>query len=313
MLAYAIRRILGVVPVIATVVVFVFLILRLSPGDPAEIIAGDTATAEQIQHVRVALGLDQPLYQQFLIWGDQLLHGDLGRSVISNMPVTQLIAQRLEPTISLAIMTILFASGLAVPLGILAAARAGTIVDRGVMILAVLAFSFPVFWIGYALVLLFGISWRLLPVQGFESLSQGLGPFLSHIALPTVTLGLAFMALIARMTRSAMLEVLGQDYIRTAKAKGLSRVVILFQHALKNASVPIVTTIGLGFGLLIGGTVITETVFGISGLGRLVVDAILTHDYPVIQGLILFFSVVAVLLNLAIDLSYAVLDPRIRY
>jgi peptide/nickel transport system permease protein len=312
MRAYVARRIAAVVPVALVVVVFVFLLLRLSPGDPASVIAGDSATPQQIAQVRAALGLDRPIYEQFALWAEQLAQGDLGHSVISNVAVTTLIAQRIGPTVALAVATMLFASALAIPLGIFAAARAGTMVDRVIMLLAVLAFSLPVFWIGYALVLLFAIAWQLLPVQGYASLSQGLGPFLSHIALPSVTLGLAFMAFLARVTRAAMLEVLSQDFIRTARAKGLSRGKILFVHALKNAAVPIVTTFGLGFGLLVGGAVITESVFAIPGLGRLTVDAILTHDYPVIQGLILFFAMIYILLNLAIDLSYTLLDPRIR-
>jgi peptide/nickel transport system permease protein len=312
MRAYVARRIAAVVPVALVVVVFVFLLLRLSPGDPASVIAGDSATPQQIAQVRAALGLDRPIYEQFALWAEQLAQGDLGHSVISNVAVTTLIAQRIGPTVALAVATMLFASALAIPLGIFAAARAGTMVDRVIMLLAVLAFSLPVFWIGYALVLLFAIAWQLLPVQGYASLSQGLGPFLSHIALPSVTLGLAFMAFLARVTRAAMLEVLSQDFIRTARAKGLSRGKILFVHALKNAAVPIVTTFGLGFGLLVGGAVITESVFAIPGLGRLTVDAILTHDYPVIQGLILFFAMIYILLNLVIDLSYTLLDPRIR-
>jgi peptide/nickel transport system permease protein len=313
MLLYVVRRIIGVVPVAAILTIFVFLLLRLSPGDPASVIAGESATVEQIEKVRIALGLNLPLHEQFILWIGQLLHGDLGRSVFSNLPVTHLIAQRIEPTLSLALTTIVFTCCTAIPLGMLAASYPATIVDRLVMLFAVLAFSFPVFWVGYALVLVFAIDLRLLPVQGFSSISEGLGPFLSHIALPTVTLGLVFMALLTRMTRSAMLEVLGQDYIRTARAKGLPRMTVVFVHALKNAAVPIVTTIGLGIGVLIGGTVITESVFGISGLGRLIVEAVLIHDYPLIQGLILFFTAVYVLLNLLIDLSYTLLDPRIRY
>ena len=313
MLLYVARRIVGVIPVALTVVVAVFLILRLSPGDPAALIAGKSATTEQIEHVRVALGLDQPLYKQFLLWIDQLAHGDLGHSVFSNVSVTHLIVQRIEPTLSLTVTTIVFSCLLAIPLGILAAAFAGRLIDRVVMIFSVLSFSFPVFWIGYALVMLFSIQLRLLPVQGFQSITEGIGPFASHIALPTITLGLAYMALLTRMTRGSMLEVLGQDYLRTARAKGLSRPAVLFVHALKNAAVPIMTTIGIGVAFLIGGTVVTENVFGISGLGSLTAEAILTRDYPVIQGLILFFSAIYVVLNLLIDLSYTVLDPRIRY
>ena len=313
MLAYVVKRLLGVIPVTVTVVTFVFLLLRLSPGDPAALLAGESATEADIERVRAALGLDRSLWEQFTIWIGQLLRGDLGHSVLSNIPVTDLIAQRIEPTISLALTTMVFALAISVPLGVYAASRAGTLTDRVVMTGSVMAFSFPVFFTGYLLVWLFAIQWRLLPVQGFTSIRQGLGPFLANIILPTVTLGLAYMALLTRMSRSAMLEVLRQDYIRTARAKGLPMRTVLYVHALKNASVPIVTTAGVGVALLIGGTVITESVFAIPGLGRLTVDAILNHDYPVIQGLILFFSIVYVLMNLAIDLSYCLLDPRIRY
>ena len=313
MLAFIIRRVLSVIPVALAVAIFVFLLLRLSPGDPAVLIAGENATDADIAQMRTMLGLDLPIWQQFIIWMEQLARGDLGRSVASNVPVTQLIAQSLEPTVSLAVTTMVFSVSLAIPLGIFAACRAGTATDRAVMILSVVSFSFPVFFTGYLLVWLVSIKWGLLPVQGFASIRQGLGPFLRHITLPTVVLGLAYLALLTRMTRASMLEVMKQDYIRTARAKGLPQRTVLFVHALKNAAVPIVTTAGVGFALLIGGAVITEAVFAIPGLGRLTVDAIATQDYPVIQGLILFFSLVYVLLNLLIDLSYGALDPRIRY
>jgi peptide/nickel transport system permease protein len=313
MLPYITRRLLGGIPVLALVVVFVFLLLRLSPGDPAHIIAGDQATTEDIERIRVQLGLDQPILSQFLIWLGQILRGDLGRSIISDMPVTEMIAQRIEPTLSLALTTIVFACCTAIPLGILAAARAGTIIDRLAMLLSVMSFSFPVFFTGYLFVVVFAGTFKWLPVQGFKPIGEGLGPFLYHITLPTITLGLAYMALLTRMTRAAMLEVLQQDYIRTARAKGLGTGSVLFVHALKNAAVPIVTTAGIGVAVLIGGAVVTETVFAIPGIGRLTVDAILAHDYPVIQAVILMFSVIYVLLNLAIDISYCLLDPRVRY
>ena len=313
MLLYVIKRLLGVIPVTATVVTFIFLLLRLTPGDPAVLLAGEAATEADIARVRAALGLDKGLWEQFTLWIGQFLHGDLGHSVLSNIPVTTLIGQRIEPTLSLALTTMVFALCISVPLGVLAASRAGSWVDRVVMTGSVMSFSFPVFFTGYLFVWLFAIQWRWFPVQGFTSISEGLGPFLANITLPTITLGLAYMALLTRMSRSAMLEVLRQDYIRTARAKGLPMRVVLFVHALKNAAVPIVTTAGVGVALLIGGTVITESVFAIPGLGRLTVDSILAHDYPVIQGLILFFSIIYVLLNLLIDLSYSLFDPRIRY
>ena len=305
-------RVAGIVPVTAMVVVFVFLLLHASPSDPAVLIAGESATDEQIAAVRAQLGLDRALWVQFLSWVGQLLRGDLGRSVFSQVPVSELIAGRIAPTFSLALATMVVACAIAIPLGILAASRAGTWVDRVVMLFAVLAFSFPVFWSGYMLVLVFSVTWRLLPVQGFVPVTQDVGEFLAHMVLPAVTLGLAFAALLTRMTRTAMLDVLGQDYIRTARAKGLRPHSVLFVHALKNAAVPIITTIGLGIGILLGGTVVTESVFGIPGLGRLAVEAISQKDYPVIQGLILFFSGVYVVLNLLVDLSCLAIDPRIR-
>jgi peptide/nickel transport system permease protein len=313
MLPYIAKRILSGIPVLLIVVVFVFLLLRMTPGDPAHIIAGDDATTEEIQRIRVQLGLDRPIYVQFFVWIGQLLRGDLGRSVITDLPVSDLILQRIEPTLSLTITTIVFACCLAIPLGILAAAKAGSMTDRVAMAFSVMSFSFPVFFTGYLLVIVFAIQLKWLPVQGFVSITKGIGPFLSHIALPTIALGLAYTALLTRMTRSAMLEVLQQDYIRTARAKGLGMPAVLFVHALKNASVPIVTTAGIGIALLIGGSVVTETVFGLPGLGRLTVDAILAHDYPVIQAIILLFSMVYVLINLLIDISYSVLDPRVRF
>jgi peptide/nickel transport system permease protein len=313
MTAYVIRRVLAVFPVMAVVVLFVFVLLRLSPGDPAAIIAGDYATPQAIEKIRVSLGLDQPVHVQLSLYVTSLLRGDLGRSLHSKLPVRTLIAQRLEPTVALAACTLLFAVSLAVPLGILAAWKAGTWVDRAVMVLAVGGFSIPVFWLGFLLIYGFSVRLDLLPVQGYVSYRQGLGPFVRHLALPTVALGLVYMALLARITRASMLEVLGQEYIRTAFAKGQRAGVILFAHALKNASVPVVTTIGTGLTLLISGVVITESVFAIPGLGRLTVDAVLQRDYSIIQGVTIMSSVVYVMVNLLVDLTYCVLDPRIRY
>ena len=313
MTAYIVRRVLAVFPVMGVVVLFVFVLLRISPGDPAAIIAGDYATPQAIAQIRSSLGLDQPVHVQLGLYVASLARGDLGRSLHSKLPVRTLIAQRLEPTVALATTTLLFAVSLAVPLGILAGWKAGTWVDRAVMVIAVGGFSIPVFWLGFLLIYGFAVRLDLLPVQGYVSPSQGLGPFLRHLALPTVALGLVYMALLARITRASMLEVLGQDYIRTAFAKGQRARVILFAHALKNAAVPVVTTIGTGLTLLISGVVITESVFAIPGLGRLTVDAVLQRDYSIIQGVTLMSSAVYVLVNLLVDLSYCVLDPRIRY
>jgi peptide/nickel transport system permease protein len=312
-LAYIIRRILATIPVMAVVALFVFALLYLSPGDPAVIIAGDTATLEDIARIRQKLGLDRPAYIQFGTWVWQLLHGDLGISIFTNLPVSRLIAQRVEPTVALTISTLVISVLAAVPMGVLAAWKAGSWIDRVVMAFAVIGFSVPVFVLAYLLIYVFAISTDLLPVQGFVSIRGGLGPFLSHIAMPSMALAMVYTALIARMTRASMLEVLAQDYIRTAQAKGLGNGKVLVGHALKNAAVPIVTIIGIGVALLISGVVVTETVFAIPGLGRLTVDAILRRDYPIIQGNILIFSAAYVLINLLVDLSYTFLDPRIRY
>ena len=313
MLAYAARRILATIPVMLIVAFFVFSLLYLAPGDPAAIIAGDQATPADVERIRASLGLDRPFVVRFGEWLWQIIHGDLGNSIFTNLPVTHMIAQRIEPTTSLMILTIVFSIIVAIPLGVLAAWKHGTWIDRSVMMLAVFGFSTPVFVLGYLLAYVFALRLDWLPVQGFTSITVGVVPFLRSLALPTVALGLIYVALLARITRATMLEVLSQDYVRTAKAKGVDQRVVLFVHALKNAAVPIVTVIGIGVALLIGGAVVTESVFAIPGLGRLTVDAILRRDYPVIQGVVLLFSFVYVLVNLAVDLLYTVFDPRIRY
>tara|TARA_B100000745_G_C20143529_1_gene392156 strand:+ start:1301 stop:2197 length:897 start_codon:yes stop_codon:yes gene_type:complete len=295
------------------VALFVFLLLHLSPGDPATVIAGDYASPEDIARIRAQLGLDRPLYIQFTTWIGQLGHGDLGVSIFSNLPVSQLIMQRIEPTLSLAFFTLTIAIVVAVPLGVLAAWKAGSWIDRGVMAFSVLGFSTPVFVLGYALIYFFSLKLNFFPVQGYTSISEGLWPFLHRLILPSVTLSVIFIALFARITRASVMEILEEDYIRTARAKGLSNRTVLMRHALRNAAVPIITVIGIGFALLIGGVVVTESVFNIPGLGRLTVDAVLRRDYPVIQGIILVFSATYVLVNLIIDILYVALDPRIRY
>ena len=313
MYVYLLRRILATIPVMVVVALFVFALLHLSPGDPAAVIAGDYASPADVERIRHELGLDNPLHVQLGIWLWKVVHGDLGVSIFSNLPVTKLIGQRLEPTFALTVMTMIIAVLLAVPMGVLAAWTAGTWVDRLIMVFAVLGFSLPVFWLGFLLIYGFSVQLEILPVQGYVSFQKGFLPFLRHLILPSLTLGIVYMALIARMTRASMLEVLREDYIRTAHAKGLKPYVVLLWHALKNASLPIVTIIGVGVALLIGGVVVTESVFAIPGLGRLTVDAILHRDYPVIQGIILVFSAVYVLINLVVDISYTFLDPRIRY
>lgn len=313
MLSYIVRRLLGVVPVMVVVGIFVFSLLHLAPGDPAAIIAGDNATAENIARIRSSLGLDRPLLQQFASWGWSTLQGDLGISMFSGIPVATSIAQRVGPTVSLATTTMLVAVTIAVTLGVLAAWKVGSLLDRAVMGLAVTGFSVPVFVVGYILVYFVSLKWRWLPVQGYVPMADGFWPWLRHLILPSFALGLAYVALIARITRASMLEVLAEDYIRTASAKGVATVPMLLGHALKNAAVPIVTVIGIGIALLISGVVITESVFNIPGIGRLVVDAIARRDYPIIQGVMVVFAGVYVLINLVIDISYSFLDPRIRY
>jgi peptide/nickel transport system permease protein len=313
MLAFIVRRLFSTVLVMAIVAVFIFLLLHLSPGDPAAIIVGDNATQVQIDAVRRQLGLDDPLAVQFVRWLAGVLKGDLGVSIFSHEPVGKLIGQRIEPTMSLAATTLLLAVAIAVSFGVLAAWKVGTWIDRLVMVLSVVSFSVPVFVVGYLLIYLFSIRLGWLPVQGYAPIAEGIVIWLRHLILPSIALGLAYVALIARITRTTMLDVLSEDYIRTARAKGVAMGPVLMKHALKNAGVPIVTVIGIGVALLIGGVVITETVFNIPGVGRLVVDAISQRDYPIIQGVTLIFSGVYVVVNLLVDLSYTVLDPRIRY
>lgn len=309
---YLIRRLLATLPVMAVVSLVVFMLIHLSPGDPAALIAGDLATGEDIANLRIALGLDQPLWRQFILWLGRLLSGDLGISIFTQIPVTQLLAQRLEPTLSIAALTMSLTVCVAVPLGTLAAYRAGSWIDRLVMVFAVLAFSVPVFLVGYLMIYTFAIQIPLFPVQGYTPLSEGVGPWLNGLVLPCVNLALVYIALITRMTRATVLEVLQEDYIRTARAKGLGVLPVL-GHALRNAAIPIATTVGVGIALMIGGVVVTETVFAISGIGRLVIDSVQTHDYPVIQSVLLLSAGVYVLINLLIDLSYRLFDPRIQY
>jgi peptide/nickel transport system permease protein len=310
---HVLRRLMATIPVLGVVAIAVFALLHVTPGDPAVIIAGDYATTEDIARIRARLGLDQPLLTQVGLWLGRIVRGDLGTSIFSGLPVATLIRQRAETTVALTVLAMMISVGVGVPLGVLAAWKKGSWIDRVVMVFAVSGFSMPVFWLGFLLVYVFAISAHWLPVQGYRSLADGLGPFLHHLVLPAVTLSVVYMALIARMTRASMLGVLSEDFIRTAFAKGLAPGRVLVRHALKNASLPVVTIIGIGFALLIGGAVVTESVFALPGLGRLTVDAIIRRDYPVIQGVILVVSGVYVLINLIVDLLYVVLDPRIRY
>lgn len=313
MFVYILKRLLAVIPVLVIVALFVFLMLRLTPGDPAAILAGDSATPAQLERIRENLGLNLPLHVQFIQWVTNMLQGDLGVSLISNTPVSTMIAQRIWPTLNIAMLTITISVLLAVPMGVLAAWRHRSWIDYAVMTFSVLGFSIPVFVIGYVFIQIFAIELRWLPVQGYTAPTRDFAAFLQRALLPAFTLATIYVALIARMTRASMLDVLGEDYIRTARAKGLRENVILFRHALRNAAVPIMTIIGTGFALLIAGVVVTESVFNIPGVGRLTVDAILARDYPVIQAMILLTAGLYVLVNLLIDISYTLIDPRIRY
>lgn len=313
MFGYIAMRICASLPVAALVALIVFLIVRLTPGDPAAILAGENATTEQLEAIRHSLGLDKPLVQQLADWLANLATGDFGTSIISNIPVATMIGQRLEPTLSLTIITFALTVIVAIPLGVLAAWKHGTAIDRSVMLFSIVGFSVPVFVLGYLLIQLFSIKLGILPVQGYRSPAEGLGPFLVRMILPALALTLAFTALISRMTRTSMLSVLGEDYIRTARAKGAAERRVLFRHALRNALVPIITILGNSFALLIGGVVVTETVFNLPGIGRLTVEAILARDYPVIQAVVLIMSFVYLGINLLVDIAYAAIDPRIRY
>jgi peptide/nickel transport system permease protein len=318
MQAYILRRVLATIPVLVVVALFAFTLLRVIPGDPAAVLAGHEATAEDVARIRSKLGLDRPIHIQLVAWFSNLLQGDLGVSIRSNMPVLSLIAKRVEPTLSLTLLTELVAISLAVPLGVLAAWKANTWIDRVVMIFASVGFSLPVFWLGFILIWIFGL-WAfgldqpILPVAGYRPFADGFGTYLKYLILPSAALGIALMALIARMTRASVLEILKEDYVRTARAKGLGEKLVLTRHALRNASLPIITVIGLGVAALLSGAVVTESVFAIPGMGRLVVDAIAARDYPVIQGMIIVIATVYVFINLLVDISYAYLDPRIRY
>jgi peptide/nickel transport system permease protein len=313
MLQQIFRRLMAAIPVMGVVALTVFALLHVTPGDPAVIIAGDYATPDEVAKIRSKLGLDRPFLVQVGIWLGQVVRGDLGTSIFSGLPVTTLIGERAEATVALTVFALLISVAIGVPLGVVAAWKQRSWIDRVVMVFAVSGFSMPVFWLGFILVYVFALSLGWLPVQGYVSLREGFWPFLRHLILPAVTLSVVYMALIARMTRASVLGVLSEDYIRTAFAKGLAPRRVLVRHALKNASLPVVTIIGIGFALLIGGAVVTESVFALPGLGRLTVDAIVRRDYPVIQGVLLVVAGAYVLINLVIDLLYAVLDPRIRY
>ena len=318
MLAYIVRRLLVTIPVLAVVGLFTFLLLRVTPGDPAALIAGNEATQEEYLEIRERLGLDEPIYVQLGKWASRILQGDFGQSIRSGKPVFELIRGRVGPSVSLTVATEIVAVLVAIPLGVLAAWKANTVVDRAVMVFAAVGFSVPIFWLGFILIWLFGL-WAfgmddpILPVAGYVKITDDFGGYIRHLILPSLSLGLVVIALIARMTRASVLEVLKEDYVRTARAKGMTEKTVLIRHALRNASLPILTVIGLGLAGLLSGAVVTESVFAIPGLGRLAVEAIATRDYPIIQAMIILIGSFYVFINLVVDILYAFLDPRIRY
>ena len=313
MSVYILRRLLASVPVIFMVGVITFSILHIAPGDPAVLMAGEEATPEDVEKMRKALGFDRPFYVQFGVWVGNLLRGDLGTSIFSKHSIASLMAPRLQPTLSLGLIAIVLSGLIGVPMGVLAATYAGRFTDRACMIFAVLGFSVPVFWLGFIFIWVFAVEIRLFPAVGFVPISEGILPFLRSLTLPALANAIPFSALVARMTRSTMIEVLQEDYIRTARAKGLTGFVVTMRHALRNASIPIVTVIGLVFAALVSGAVVTETVFAIPGLGRLLVDGVVRRDYPIVQAMLMVTAVAYVFVNLIIDVFYAYLDPRIRY
>ena len=313
MLFYILKRLLATVPVLLVVGVFIFLLLRLTPGDPAAMIAGDYATEDQIAAIKENLGLDKPLIHQFFIWMSNIANGDLGESYFFKKQVTELIIARIEPTLSLSVVTIIFTILIAIPMGVISAYKQGSWIDRVVMGFSVIGFSIPVFVIGFGLIYVFSLNLGWFPVQGYQRLEMGVFQWIRHLILPALALSVIFVAFIARMTRTSVLEVLGEDYVRTARAKGQTETKVLVNHALRNAAVPIITVIGFAFAILIGGVVVTESVFNIPGLGLLTVDAVLNRDFPTIQAVVLLFSFVYVLINLVIDICYTFLHPRIRY
>ena len=314
MLAFVVRRLAALVPVLFVVAVFVFSLIHITPGDPAAYMLGPSASPAEVEHLRGVLGLNLPLYQQFVIWLGHTLRGDLGQSIFMGIPVSVSIAQRLEPTFLLTLLAVIFMVAIGIPAGTLAATRRNTLADQAVMALAVLGLSVPSFWLGLNLILLVGVKLRWLPVAGYVPLAQGgVWAAVRTLLMPAVSLGFINAALIARITRSSMLDVLGLDFVRTARAKGLPRAAVIWRHALANAILPVLTAVGNTFTVLLGGLVVTEQVFAIPGVGQLVINAVLRRDYPVIQGAVLYVVTLYIVINIGLDVLYAAADPRIKY
>jgi len=313
MIRYILQRLFGMIVVMFLVVTIVFVIVRVTPGDPAAVMLGPDATAQDIASLRARLGLDQPLALQYLYYFGQLLRGDLGQSIFLNEPVTAALVERAEPTFFLTVFSLIIASVIALPIGIYSAYRRGSLFDQAATALAMLAASIPSFWLGLILIQSFAVRHGIFPVSGYGGPGSSFGDRMYHLALPSIVLGVVSSALILRFTRASMLDVLGDDYIRTARAKGLIERKVILKHALKNALIPILTVIGLTAAVLISGAVVTETIFSLPGIGNLVVSAVLRRDYPVIQGALLVIAGLYVLINFAIDMLYLLVDPRVRY
>lgn len=313
MTGYILRRVFALIPVLIVVAVATFALIHITPGDPATAILGDDATVEQIEAMRSRLGLDRPLPEQFVRWVGRALVGDFGTSIYANKPVLPTILARLEPTALLTLASLGIAILIGIPAGVVSALRRNSWLDQTLLVVTLFGVSVPNFWLGLNLILLFGVVLPLLPVAGYVSLERDWTETYRYLIMPAIALGFSQAAIIARITRTSMLEVLSQDFIRTARSKGLRPRIVTYRHALRNAMINVLTIIGVVVAVLLSGSVVTETVFSIPGLGRLMVDAVQRRDYPVIQGVMLFVATLNVLVNLLVDLAYALLDPRIRY
>jgi peptide/nickel transport system permease protein len=310
---FVIRRLASVIPVLLLVAVFAFLLVHITPGDPASYMLGPLASEQQVHDLREVLGLNEPVYVQFKRWFIRVLHGDLGESIFMSIPVPLAIWQRLEPTLLLTLLAVLVEVLVGVSAGIVAATHRNTWIDQAIMTFASLGLSTPSFWLGLNLIFLFGVHLRLLPVAGYVPLADSWVGAIRSLIMPAFALGFISSALVARMTRSSVLEVLSQDFIRTARAKGVTEQAVVWRHAMRNAILPVMTVVGNSFASLLGGLVVTEQVFAIPGVGLLVINAVLHRDYPVIQGVLLYIVTLYVFINVAVDILYALADPRIKF
>lgn len=314
MAGYLIRRTLGAFLVMFAVATLVFFMLRLVPGDPIAAMLADVGDPDAVEEIRAKLGLDQPMYMQYVKWLYYAVQGDLGSSIYgSRIPVSQLISEALPRTLSLASLSFVIATLIAIPAGLIAATRKNTGLDYSVTFIAFLGLAMPDFWLAILLIIVFAANLHWLPAIGYVPLAEGVWPWFSHLILPSIAVGTAFSAIVARMIRSSMLEVLNADYMSVARSKGLGEMTLILRHAFPNALIPVITVIGIAFALLMSGTVVVENVFAIKGLGRLLIQSILNRDYPVVQGSILVVSAIFVFSNLLVDVLYSVVDPRIRY